>query len=65
MRDYSARDAKIDADGKKVTRRRLMAYSLPIALSTAVVLAWVFRSELHLVPSAENQRGKVSSRSTS
>lgn len=29
-------------------RQRLMAYSLPVALSTACVLLWVFRAELQL-----------------
>ena len=27
-----------------------MAYSLPVALSTAVVLLWVLRADLQLVP---------------
>jgi prepilin peptidase CpaA len=34
--------------GKVNPRRRLLSYSLPVALATAVVLVWVFRVDLHL-----------------
>jgi prepilin peptidase CpaA len=56
VQDYSQRHAA--RGGKRAgrqgmpdaprTRRRLMAYSLPVALSTALVLLWVFRVELQL-----------------
>jgi Flp pilus assembly protein protease CpaA len=45
MRQYSAKAA-----GGPTPRRRLTAYSLPVALSTACVLLWVFRAELRLAP---------------
>jgi prepilin peptidase CpaA len=34
--------------GGKRPRKRLLTYSLPVALSTAVVLLWVLRADLHL-----------------
>lgn len=40
--------------GSRRTRERLMAYSLPVALSTACILLWVFRVELQL-PLPENR----------
>jgi prepilin peptidase CpaA len=33
-------------------RRRLLIFSPPLALATAVLLLWTFRSELHLLPMA-------------
>lgn len=33
---------------RKNAKKRLLAYSLPLALSAAIVLLWVFRVELHL-----------------
>jgi len=45
QRDYSAKAA-----GGPTPRRRLTAYSLPVALSTTCVLLWVFRTELRLAP---------------
>jgi prepilin peptidase CpaA len=57
-RDFSMRGAA--RKGKKAgkqgyaesptSRRRLMTYSLPVALSVIVVFLWVFRTELRLVP---------------
>ncbi len=38
----------------RTPRQRLMTYSLPVALSTACVLLWVFRSELRLVPERQD-----------
>jgi prepilin peptidase CpaA len=53
-RDYTlqgaAKSGKRGAAEARRTRQRLMAYSLPVAVSTALVLAWVFRGELHLAP---------------
>jgi prepilin peptidase CpaA len=42
------RSGKGAAAEARRTRQRLMAYSLPVAVSTALVLAWVFRGELRL-----------------
>src|SRR5262249_46353569 len=44
------RAGKQGAVDARRTRQRLTAYSLPVAVSTALVLAWVFRGELHLAP---------------
>jgi prepilin peptidase CpaA len=57
-RDYTLQEAarsgkragKQTAAEARRPRQRLMAYSLPVAVSTAVVLAWVFRGELRLAP---------------
>jgi hypothetical protein len=57
-RDYTLQGAarsgkragKQGAVDARRTRQRLMAYSLPVAVSTALVLGWVFRGELHLAP---------------
>jgi prepilin peptidase CpaA len=66
MRAYSLKGAAPakKADEPRKPRRRLMAYSLPAALSAAIVLLWVFRVELHLaVPSpADGQRAQVGAR---
>lgn len=49
MRDYSLKAGPKAGKGQTPRpRKRLMAYSLPVALSTACVLLWVFRAELHL-----------------
>jgi len=62
-RDFSMRGAH--RKGKKAgkqgyaeaptSRQRLMAYSLPVALSVIVVFLWVFRAELRLVPEKASQ----------
>ena len=54
MKDYSQKGAASAGKkagvqgfaGSKKTRQRLMAYSLPVLLSTAFILLWVFRAEL-------------------
>src|SRR5262249_10830944 len=58
LRDYSHQQAA--SRGKRAgkpggvearrSRQRLMAYSLPVAVSTVCVLLWFFRGELGLVP---------------
>jgi prepilin peptidase CpaA len=50
--------------GGKRPRKRLMTYSLPVALSTALVLLWVLRADLHLAaPHATNSpTGEVHAR---
>jgi prepilin peptidase CpaA len=42
--------APTPASAGKRGRQRFMAYSLPVALSTTVVLLWVMRVDLHLAP---------------
>ena len=46
---YSMAATARKREGKKP--RRLTGYALPVALSTTLVLLWVFRGELHLVRS--------------
>jgi Flp pilus assembly protein protease CpaA len=72
MRNYSARAAARSAKfqnkkpGKKgqfnapTPRQRLTTYSLPVALSTAVILGWVFKYDLHLKerPSEKQAEGR-------
>jgi Flp pilus assembly protein protease CpaA len=66
---YSAREAaktrkQLGKDPKAAARKpRLMTYSLPAAVSVAVILLWVFRAELHLpvpVPARPNAQLGVS-----
>lgn len=62
-RDFSMRGAhrKGKRAGKQgyaeapTSRHRLMAYSLPVALSVIVVFLWVFRAELRLAPRKATQ----------
>jgi prepilin peptidase CpaA len=44
------RARKHGGEDARQTRQRLMAYSLPVAVSTVCVLLWFFRSELGLAP---------------
>lgn len=44
-KDFSLRMGRKTADGK-VTRKRMLTFSLPVALATSVVLLWLFRFEL-------------------
>jgi prepilin peptidase CpaA len=66
MKDYSAKEGKRWRGRKPVNelaagrpRRRLMAYSLPVALSTALILLWVFRVELLGATAVEQGRAQA------
>ncbi|HZT82726.1 MAG TPA: A24 family peptidase [Gemmataceae bacterium] len=65
VRDYSlkgaARGGKKQPDDR-VTRRRLMAYSPAVLLSTALVLLWVFRVDLHLAQPKPQPQKQVAAR---
>lgn len=45
-RDFSLRKGKKGPDKTVKPRKRLLTFSLPVALATAVVLMWIFRAEL-------------------
>jgi prepilin peptidase CpaA len=65
FKDYSVKAAA--RSGKKAgkqgyadlrhTRRRLTAYSPLVAVSTALLLLWFFRTELHLAPKVQSPDG--------
>lgn len=61
IRDYSLKGAA--RAGKKqddrATRRRLMAYSPAVFLSTALVLLWWFRVDLHLASPKPEPQGQA------
>lgn len=53
-RDFSRKAGKvIDPHGLQA-RKRLLSFSLPVALAAAVVLLWVFRADLQLVAPHSN-----------
>jgi prepilin peptidase CpaA len=69
VKDYSMKGARQPLKGsgqpeRKETRRRLMAYSPAVALSTAVLLLWMFKLPLHLAAPKPEQgdRNQASSR---
>jgi prepilin peptidase CpaA len=49
LKAFSARGGR-PADGGRRPRQRLLSYSLPLAVSTALVLPWAFRVDLGLAP---------------
>jgi hypothetical protein len=44
------RQASAGREGRK-PKRNLLGFSLPLTIAAAMVLLWVFRVELHLMPS--------------
>jgi prepilin peptidase CpaA len=48
LNDYSMREKTASTNTGAKPRRRLMAYSLPVTLSVAMVLPWVCRFDLNL-----------------
>ncbi|MCS6850438.1 MAG: A24 family peptidase [Gemmataceae bacterium] len=49
-RDFSRKAGSKGEPFGMQPRRRLLSFSLPVALATALVLLWVFRGDLQLVP---------------
>jgi Flp pilus assembly protein protease CpaA len=49
IKQYTVRDGRPrEPGGRKRPRRRLITYSLPLAVTTAAVLLWSLRVDLHL-----------------
>jgi prepilin peptidase CpaA len=58
--NHSARrKQRLPGGPPKKPRPRLLSYSLPVAVVTALVLLWAFRVDLHLVPARQAASNKV------
>lgn len=60
IKQYTASDGRArEPGGRKRPRRRLVTYSLPLAVTTAAVLLWSLRVELHLAAPKKAPEEKV------
>jgi Flp pilus assembly protein protease CpaA len=59
--DISRKTPSALARNNRLPRRRVLAFSLPLAIATTVVLLWVFRVELQVVPASTMATARIGS----
>jgi prepilin peptidase CpaA len=59
IKQFSAKAGRRAKDGTAAPRRRLITYSLPLAVATASVLLWALRVDLHLAAPKKVPEEKV------